>query len=347
MNKKTDARSLNRKALEDLRRRVVAAIVEQGCSKTEAARLFGVSRTSVHHWVQLYQRRGEPGLTPKRPGRPRQSGRLKGWQAATIVRLIRHRTPEELGLSYSLWTREAVGQLLAQRCGVHYSVWSVGRLLRRWNFTPQKPVQRAYERQPQEIRQWLEEDYPEIRDRAAQEGAEIHWADQTGFRSHQRSGRSYGRRGQTPVVRGPGKRFGCNVMSTITNAGRLSFLVFTENFCGDVMLRFLEHLVHRARRKIFLILDSHPVHLSGPVEAWLAAHKAQLEAFFLPKYAPELNPTELLNQDAKANALQFGRPHNRDEMVSDVSSYLRSTQLRPDIVRAYFEEPHVQYAAAL
>ena len=192
---------------------------------------------------------------------------------------------------------------------------------------------------------WLSEEYPWIARRAKAENGEIHWGDQMGLRSDHQTGTSYSRRGVTPVIPGTGQRFRCNMMSTITNQGSLAFMVFTESFTAPVMIRFLERLVRHAGRKVFLIVDGHPVHKSVKVRRWLEAHAASIEMFLLPAYSPDLNPDEYLNQDVKSNALGRRRPHNRGEMISGVRSYLRSTQRQPDIVKAYFQAKPVQYAA--
>jgi transposase len=144
----------------------------------------------VHTWVSAYRRRGERALRSKPRGRPRRS-RLAGWQAATAVRLICHRCPDQLGLPFALWTREAVGQLLAQRFGLHVSVWTVGRYLKQWGFTPQKPLRRAYEQDPKAVQRWLQQEYPAIRRKARKIGAEIHWGDEMGLRSDHQAGTSY------------------------------------------------------------------------------------------------------------------------------------------------------------
>ena len=157
MNAKQDARSLNLFAKEDLRRRVVRAVVGEGLSKTEAARVFGVSRTSVHAWVNLYERLGEDSLTPGRPGRPRGGGQLQGWQAATIVNLITDRCPDQLRLPFALWTRVAVHKLVQQLFGFQMPIRTVGEYLKRWGFTPQRPFTRAYEKNPNAVKQWLTE----------------------------------------------------------------------------------------------------------------------------------------------------------------------------------------------
>jgi len=344
MNTITDTRRLSPTGQEDLRRRVVQAVVEQGLSKSVAARMFGVSRTSVHHWVDKFRSRGARGLTSKPRGRPRGS-RLKGHQAATIVRLISDRCPDQLKLPFALWTREAVGQLIRERYGVQLSISTVGRYLRRWGFTPQKPIRRAYERDPAKVKKWLDEEYPAIRRRAKREKAEILWGDEMGLRSDHQTGTSYGRKGKTPVIPGTGQRFSCNMISTITNQGRLTFMMFKKRFTANVMIQFLRRLVRQAKRKVFLIIDGHPVHRSRKVKHWVENHKQQIRLIQLPGYSPDLNPDELLNQDVKSNALGRRRPSNQTEMIDDVRSYLRSTQRQPAVVKNYFQHETVLYAA--
>jgi len=166
-----------------------------------------------------------------------------------------------------------------------------------------------------------------------------------GLRSDHQTGTSYGRKGQTPVIPGTGQRFRCNMISTITNQGSLTFMVFKRRFTADVMIQFLRRLVRQTKRKVYLIVDGHPVHRSGKVKRWIEKHKQQLRLIQLPGYSPELNPDELLNQDVKSNALGRRRPSNQGEMIGDVRSYLRSTQRQPAIVRKFFEHETVQYAA--
>ncbi len=345
MNTKQDARKLDLIGKEDLRRRAVRAVIERGLSKAEVARVFGVSRTSVHSWINLFDEHGEEGLTPKRPGRPKSGGRLKGWQAATIVNLITDHCPEQLMMPFALWTREAVRDLIHVRFGIASSLGMVGRLLRRWGFTPQKPVTRAYERKDARIRNWLKREYPALRRRAKREKAEIYWEDETGLRSDHVVGRSYSPRGETPVIRNTGNRFGCNIISAVNNLGKMRFRVFKGGFTQSVMIDFLDRLVRDAKRKIIVIADGHPAHRGRRLRQWLQEHASHCELVLLPGYAPELNPDELLNQDLKSNVFWSGRPRTRDELVEQTRSYLRATQKRPDIVRAYFQEAHVNYAA--
>jgi transposase len=197
------------------------------------------------------------------------------------------------------------------------------------------------------VARWLDERYPEIEARAYQEKAWILWLDEMGLRSDHTAGRSWAPVGKTPVIEGTGQRFGANVISAISNKGHLQFRVFKQRFTTPVFIDFLPRLVRQAdEQKIILILDGHPVHRAKKVRPWVEAHADQIELQFLPGYAPELNPTELRNQDVKTNALGRRRPRSQDELIGDTRSDLRSTQRRPDIVTRYFEEEHVTYAEA-
>ncbi|RJO68793.1 MAG: IS630 family transposase [Myxococcales bacterium] len=340
-----DGRRLSPAAQEALRVRAVAA-VQGGMSKSEASRVFGVSRRALYNWLERVDAEGKRALKGDRRGRPKGSGaKLKPWQAAQTARLVQDHCPEQLKLPFVLWTREAVGLLIERKWGVKLSLTQVGRYLKRWGFTPQKPVRRAYERDETAVKRWMQEEYPAIAKRAKAEGAEIHWGDEMGLRSDHQAGTSYGRKGKTPVIPGTGKRFRCNMISTITNRGTLRFMVFEGSFVSAVFIEFLKRLLKQSGRRIFLIVDGHSAHVSRETKRWLAAHGERIEVFYLPGYSPELNPDELLNQDVKANALGRRRPRDKADLMANVRGYLRSTQKMPQIVRNFFLEPHVCYAA--
>lgn len=341
--KHKDFRALLPQAQEDLRRKAVKAVLA-GRKQKEVADLFGITRQSVGIWVKRYNENGIKALKAKRKGRPK-GGSLEPWQSAQIVRSITDRCPEQLKLPFSLWTRDAVSLLIERRFGIRLSIWTVGRYLARWGFTPQKPVRRAFEQNTKEVQQWLNEEYPAIRKQAKREKAEIYWGDEMGLRSDHSVGRSFSRKGQTPITFGTGQRFGCNMISAITNLGRLNFMVFKKRFRNDVFLDFLKRLVRQNKRKIFLIIDRHPVHRSVKVQKWFKKNKDHIRLFYLPGYSPELNPDEILNQDVKSNAVGRQRAHNQTELMGKVRSYLRKRQHQPYVVQNYFNEEHVKYAA--
>ena len=338
-----DARSLPSVAQEGLRCKAIKAVLE-GKRQVEVAKVLGVTRQAVGKWVQAYRKGGEKALKAKKRGRPK-GGLLLSWQAAQIAKAVVDHHPEQLRLPFCLWTREAVAQLIERRFGIRVSVWTTGRYLARWGFTPQKPVRRAYERNPEAVRRWLEEEYPLIRRQAKTEKATIYWGDEMGLRSDDTAGRSYGLRGHTPVVPGTGKRFGCNMILAITNQGQLNFMVFTDRFESNVFLEFLRRLVRQSKREVFLIVDGHPVHRSKKVTGWIKKKADHIRLFYLPGYSPELNPDEMLNQDVKSNAVGRKRVRHLKELIANTRSYLWSRQRQPNIVKKYFQGQHVQYAA--
>lgn len=338
-----DFRSLTPQAQEAIRLKAMAALNE-GRSKSEVARLFGVSRQAVHTWVRLEAGAGTEGLRARRRGR-RPGGGLQAKQERTVRRLITDHCPDQLKLPFYLWTREAVVHLIARQCRVKVSVWTAGRWLARWGFTPQKPTRRAFEQDDQQVGSWLRRQYPAIRALAQRERALIFWADEMGLRGDHAAGRSFSPQGQTPVILGTGQRFRCNLISAITNRGQLQFMVFKQRFTVAVFLQFLRRLLRQNRRKIFLIIDNHPVHVAQAALRWFKAHQKELRVYFLPGYSPELNPDEYLNQDVKTNAVGRIRPLDRNQMVGNVRAYLRSTQANRFLVKRYFHAEHVRYAA--
>lgn len=340
---KQDFRSLGSEAQETVRRVAVAA-VRGGESRVAVAARLGVTRQAVGKWAQGYESGGDAALRAKRRGRPR-GGSLAPWQAAQTAKAVVDHCPDQLKLPFYLWTREAVAQLIERRFQVRLSVWTVGRYLKRWGFTPHKPVKQAFQRNPEAVRRWLDEEYPAIRAQAKRDGAQIWWGDEMGLRSDHTTGTTYAPRGRTAVIPATGKRFGCNMISAITNQGRLAFCVFHGRFAAQTFIGFLSRLVRQAARNICVIVDSHPVHRSRKVRQWAEAQEGRVRLVFLPGYSPDLNPDEMLNQDVKANAVGRRRPHTQAEMMGTVRSYLRSTQRQPHIVRHYFQEESVQYAA--
>lgn len=185
-----------------------------------------------------------------------------------------------------LYGLEAVQTLIKQRFSISLAITTVGYLLKKWGFTPQKPVYKAIERNPKKINKWLEEEYPAIKERAKKEKAEIHWGVEMGLRTYDTVGRSYGRKGQTPVVSRTAKRIRCNMISTLTNFGKMRFMVFAESFTAKMFITFLGRLIRSCDKKVFLIVDNHKAHHATKVTQGLEKHKDKIEIFFLPPYAP-------------------------------------------------------------
>lgn len=341
---KNDARLLDPATQSALRQRAVQAVMN-GMTQGKAASTFGVSRQSVSSWVKAFRAGGGEALAPRKRGPKGERAALKGWQAATLCNMIRDKHPEQLKLPFVLWTAEAVRQLIHRQFKVRVSVRTVRRYLAKWGFTPQKPARRAYERDDAAVKQWIEVTYPGIREAAKKEKALIYWGDEMGARSDHQAGRSYAPKGKTPAIPGTGQRFSCNVVSALTNRGDLSFMVFKKGFTAPVFIRFLRRLMKQSNRKVFLIVDNHPVHRSKKVREWLQKNETKISLFFLPGYSPDLNPDEMLNQDVKSNAVGRKRAKNRSQLMGHVRRHLERRRAKPEIVRRFFHSPSVRYAA--
>ena len=251
-----------------------------------------------------------------------------------------------MGLPFALWTREAVGLLIAHETGVHLSSrTTISDYLHDWHFTPQRPRKRATERGEAAVQAWLDRDYPAIVARAKAEGAEIHWGDECGVSNQANYGRSFAPEGQTPIIPRPARRFAYSMISTVTNLGTLRFMIYEGALNVFIFLSFLRRLIKDAPRKVFLIVDNLRVHRAKAVTAWLAAHKDCIEVFYLPPYAPDFNPDEFMHNDLKQGLARRRIPKDRAALKAGLQSHMRSLQRRPAKVRAFFQAPTVRYAA--
>lgn len=262
-----------------------------------------------------------------------------------MKRALIDKTPDQLKLPFALWTRDAVKLLIKQRFGIEMPIRTVGEYLKRWGFTPQKPVKRAYEQSSQAVQKWLERDYPVIFSRAKQEKAEIHWGDETGIQTGANRVRGFAPKGETPVIRMVAKKSHVSMISAITNQGKVRFMMYRNAMNSELLIKFMTRLTRDAGRKVFLILDNLRVPHSKNAKKWLEKHKEPIEVFYLSSYSPELNPDEYLNGNLK-NKVHSGTPiRNREDLEKKARSFMRTLVKQPAHVRSYFSHPKVAYAA--
>ena len=319
----------------------------QGRSFKEIAAALSMSENTARSAVKLAQADGLKALAPKPTGRAMGvKRRLSAEQELHIQRQICKHRPEQLQLSFALWTRVAVALLVEQEFGILLPVRTMGEYLKRWGFTPQRPITRAYEQRPEAVKAWLDEQYPQIAQRAKDEDAEIHWGDETAVVNTDVRGRGYQPKAQTPVAYAVGgTRHKLSMISTVTNQGKARWMIIDEAFNSDKLIEFLQALIKDLPKKVFLILDNLRVHHSKPVKAWLAEHQAQIEVFYLPSYSPELNPDERLNADLKyalGSRVQF---RTKDKLKAATKAHMDMLDKNPERVRSYFQDPRVRYAA--
>jgi transposase len=341
MTKRADARTLPLEVLEE-KRRQARALRKRGMTRAEIGELVEIHADTVGKWLKL----GKHELGYAQPGRKPGSGRrLSSEQEKLIQKLLVDKTPDQLKMPYALWTRESVRELIKARCEVELPVRTVGDYLKRWGMTPQKPQKQAYEQRQPEVQAWLKEEYPAIKAKAKREDAGIYWGDETGLRNDSQHERGYAPKGQTPVIRLNAKRASMNMISAITNQGKVRFRVFDGGMNAALLIDFMKRLIRDSDRKVLLILDNLRVHHARPVKAWLAENKKKIEVFYLPAYSPELNPDEYLNCDLKAGVHSGLPARTAEQLKNKTIGHMRMLQKKPARVKSYFEHEKIRYAA--
>lgn len=341
---KPDARFLNPATQNYLRQQAIR-LREQGKKFIDIAAYLGVHRNTVSQWWQQYKQCGEVALQQQQRGAKFGQWRTLSYKEEETVReLMLLYFPSELEIDSALWTRPAVKALIAQQCGIQMPIRTVGEYLKRWGFTPQKPLRRAYEQDQKLVETWLKSEYPAIQQRAKQEDAQIAWGDESGVRSDAQVGRGYAPSGETPEIQLNTQRTRLNYIASIDNQGTIRFMLYTQKLTAQLFILFLERLISKRTRKLMWIVDRHPVHRSQAVQQWLAQHCQAIQLFYLPPYSPQLNPAEYLNCDVKQGVHSKPPTRNLAALKQRVSSHLHKLQKLPARVRKYFEHSFIAYA---
>ena len=338
---KLDGRTLSHEMSEKIRLMAVQR-VKEGETPSVVIRSFGLGRTSIYRWLTAERTHGATGLAARaHPGRPpaltpRQKVRVRQW--------ICGKDPRQYGFDFGLWTRNIVSVLIREKLGVILGLTAVGRLLHEVGITPQKPLRRAYERDPVSIEHWKRTEYPRLKIRAKRRKAEIFFLDEAGVRSDQVLGRTWGEKGKTPEVRTSGQRQSINAISAINARGAFWYKVYSGRFNATRFKdEFLKSFLRGRTRPVLLVVDGHPSHRATMISAYVKQMKGRLELHFLPGYAPELNPDEFVWNYVK-HAGVSKKPLKRNESLRQrVESDLAGIKRRPALVRSFFGAPSVSY----
>jgi transposase len=337
---KIDGRTLSHETSETIRIMAVRRVLE-GERPSAVMESYGLCRTTIYRWLRAHRRGGEAALRSRpSPGRPCALTRKQQQQVRTW---ICGRDPRQYGFDFGLWTRRIVGQLIEKRFGARMSVTSVGRLLAELDITPQKPLRRAYERDPEAIEKWQREEFPRLRARAKRCDADIFFLDEAGIRSDAPLQRTWGAKGKTPVVATSGQRQSVNAISAVTMRGGFWYAVYTGRFNAGRFVDFLRDFLRGRRRPVFLVVDGHPTHRAKVVAAYIQSLKGKLELHFLPGYAPELNPDEFVWNHLRERGVSKKPLARNESLKARVESDLRAIQQRPALVRSFFHAPSVAY----
>ena len=337
---KTDYRKASPEAIYEARK----TVIRMWKSKKKVAEIVEAtdfSKDTVYVTIRAYKKGGMSALKPKTRGRKvGEKRRLTPEQENTILALLVDHNPEQFKIKGCMWTRESVRELIHQKYGIDLPIRSVGEYLHRWGLTVQRPAKREMNQKPEQVEAWLNEQYPAIHAKAKEENAEIFWGDETAVQNVANYARGYAPKGQTPVVKVQAKKMHINMISAISNQGKLHFLLYSEAINADRLISFMEAIVKTADgKKVYLILDNLRVHHSKKVSEWVEAHEGQICLFHLPPYSPEYNPDEYLNHDLKRNLGTQAMVKDVQELESNTNEFMAKISGDPDHVKAYFNHP--------
>ncbi len=333
-------RRIPRTELGEIRRQF-ARMLDEGVPAKSIMVALKLSRTTYFEWKKAYQERGLdglkvrplPGAAPKMTDR--QTSQLRGWLAG--------RDPRQFQFDFALWTRKIVRELIRQQFGVEMTPQGVGKLLHRLGLSPQRPLYRAYQQDPEAVRRWKEDQFPAIRAQARREGAEVYFGDESGVRTDHHAGTTWAPVGQTPVVEATGERTSVNMISAVSPGGALRFDVFFGSCNGTVFVEFLKKLMHDAPGPVFLVLDNVSFHKAPIVKDYVASLEGQLKLFFLPSYSPQLNPDEWVWKNVKHDDIKRRGIQRGSELFGIATRALERLQRLPATIRGFFRDPTLAY----
>ena len=339
---KIDGRKLDHKALEHIRILAVKRVIEDGEDPSEVMRSLGLCRTSIYPWLRKFHEAGWDALVERIAQGPEP--KLSEKQRQQVRRWILGKDPRQHGFDFGLWTRRIVQVLIQEKMGVELGLTAVGRLLASLQITPQKPLRRAYERDPKAVDLWVKETYPELQKRAKRAGAKIFFLDEAGFQSDPPLGRTYGLKGTTPVVQTSGQRQSLNVISAVNARGEFWAATYTGKLNAEAFVAFLQNFLKGRQGKVFLVVDGHPAHKANLVKRYVQSLAGRLELHFLPPYAPDLNPDEFVWSHMKSNGVSK-KPLKKNESLRErVEEDIANIQQNRELIRSFFCAESVAYA---
>ena len=338
---KIDGRTIDHKTLEHMRILAVRRVLEDGEAPSKVIKSLGLSRTAIYRWLERYEDGGLEALVENIALGPEP--KLDERQRQQVKRWILGKDPRQYGFDFGLWSRRIIQTLIQDKLGVALGLTAVGRLLASLEITPQKPLRRAYERDPQAVQWWLEHTYPILKKRGKKLRAKIFFLDEAGFQSDGPLGRTYGLKGKTPVVKTSGQRQRINVISAVNARGEFWAATYDGKLDAESFVLFLENFMKGQSGKVFLVLDGHPAHKAKSVTRYVESLKGRLELHPLPAYAPDLNPDEFVWAHMKTNGVSKKPLKQNESLRRRIEENLIAIQHNRKLVRSFFCAPSVSY----
>lgn len=341
MQSKIDGRKLSHADTELIRKQAVRAIKFDNQSPEDVAKTLGMHRGTIYKWLKIYDTKGEAGLDSTKAKGPEPKLTLA--QKRQLFKWL-SKNPLQLKFEFALWTIEMIAQLIYDKFGVTYSSVHVGRILKEIGFSWQRPIERAYQQDPEKVNAWLKKTYPAIKREAKKEKRTIYFGDEAGFHITAQYGKTWAPVGQTPTIKTSGLREKVNCISAISNQGLIRFMLYDERFTGKLFVKFLQRLMHKQTGNVTLIVDGHKSHFTADVKAYLEKMDGKLKIYALPPYSPELNPDELVWNNAKQKVAKKKHTVKRGGFKDFVQGIMKNIQKNTELLKAFFCDPNVVYA---
>jgi transposase len=339
---KRDGRSLQHHTLAELRQMAVRRVIEDGAKPSDIAAEYGFCRNYLYPWIKKFRDKGLDALVERIAAGP--TPKLTEKQRQQVKRWILGKDPRQYGFDFGLWNRRIVQTLIEEKMDIKLGLTAVGRLLARLDITPQKPLRRAYERDPEAVQFWLEERYPKLKQRAQRSGASIFFLDEAGFQSDPPLGRTYGLKAHTPVVVTSGQRQSLNVISAVNARGEFWAATYTGKLNAEAFVAFLGDFMKGRNEKIFLVVDGHPAHKANLVNEYVGSLEGRLELHPLPAYAPDLNPDEFVWSHMKTNGVSKKPLKRNESLKARIEEDLNAIKDNWELVKSFFCAESVVYA---
>lgn len=341
MQTKIDGRKLSHKDTEIIRKQAVVSIRKLGQSPEDVAKTLGLHRGTIYKWLKIYDNTGMVGLDSTKAKGPEP--KLTGIQKQRLYKYLT-KNPLQLKFEFALWTIEMIAEVIYRKFDVEYSTVHVGRILKEIGFSWQRPIERAYQQDPEKVDQWLKKTYPSIKREAKKEKRTIYFGDEAGFHATAQYGKTWAPQGNTPIIKTSGHREKINCISAISNRGQIRFMIYDERFTGKLFVKFLQRLMHRQTDNVTLIVDGHRSHFTADVKAYIEELDGKLKIYALPPYSPELNPDELVWNNAKQKVAKRKHTVKKGDFTNFVKGIMKEIQKDTNLIRAFFHEPNVIYA---
>ena len=339
---KRDGRTLDHGTLETIRLMAIEQ-VRDGEAPSAVIAAYGFSRTTIYRWLKAAAKPGV-GLRALRArrasGRPRS---LTPRQEGQVFRWINGKDPRQYGMDFGLWTRSVVAELIDRKFGIRLGLTAVGALLAKLGLTPQKPLQRAYQRDPEAIERWQRETYPAIARQAKAAGGDVFFWDESGFRADAVHGRTWGVRGQTPVVERPGQRQSISAASAVNAKGGFWYCTYEGGLTAEVFVSLLRMMMRHRPKPVHLVVDGLPAHKTKLVKDYVQSTQGRLTLHILPGYAPELNPDEAVWSHMKRTGVARAPLRKGERLRDKIDAQLAAIKAAPKLIRSFFRAPSVAY----